>query len=433
MKKVLVVCYSFPPVGGAGVQRPVKFVKYLKEFGWEPVVVSVKNPSVPIFDTSLTKDIPIGMRIYKAKTLEPSYERKKGFGARYNKTTIGRLKELIRGVVSNFLLPDLQVLWWPGLIKALVVAIRSERPNCLFVTAPPFSSFVPVVVLARLFGVPAVLDYRDEWSFSRNTWENTSKGWFAVLVDRLLERFVVSRCAAFTAANKSYVDSLVKAYSRAAAGKGYVITNGFDEDDFRRSITFQAPTGDATKISFLYTGTIWAATSFKPVVAALGTLLREHPEFSKLFTLKIIGRVVETETCFFESGPVGANVELCGYLDHEKVIEELVSADVLLLTLSDLPGAEKIITGKAFEYMASGRHIFAIVPEGETKSLLCSNYNNVTIAHPANVQSIVDGFQTIFDNISCLRHKGGGDVSKFFRRNLTKNLAEVLNRVDQAR
>lgn len=428
MKKVLVISYSFPPVGGAGVQRPVKFVKYLRDYGWEPVVLSVANPSVPVKDYSLEKDIPVGVHVYRAKTFEPSYKVKQGFkggGA------LVSLKKMAKRLLSPLLLPDLQVLWWPGLIRVLFVAIKKEQPVCLFVSAPPFSSFIPVVVVGIFLRIPVVLDYRDEWTFSRKTLENSSKHWPAVWLDGVLERFVISQCTAFTAANKSYVDSLVDAYPRAAYGKGYVITNGYDDDDFQVPKKTRVSNQDNKKINLIYTGTVWAATSFQPFILALEILLRARPELLEIITLKIVGRVVGPEITYLETRPVSTMIELCGYLDHEKVIEELGSADVLLLTLSDLPGTEKIITGKVFEYMASGKHIFAIVPDGETKTLLCENYDNVTISHPANVQSILDGILEIVDNIADLRLKRGGDTSQFLRRNLTEKLAGIFNLVGQ--
>jgi glycosyltransferase involved in cell wall biosynthesis len=432
MKKVLIVSYNFPPVGGAGVQRPVKFVKYLRAFGWDPVVLTVANASVPVKDSSLEKDIPQGVCVCRSKTLEPCYAAKQRFKDRGEGRNIP-LKKTMKWLFSHLMLPDLQVLWWPGLIRTLITTITKERPSCLFVTAPPFSSFVPVVVLGRIFSIPVVLDYRDEWTFSRNTWENASKGWLPSLVDRLLERFVVSQCAAFTAANKSYVASLIKTYPRAAAGKGYVITNGFDDEDFKRLKTPRMPVRDYTKIIFLYTGTVWAATSFQPIVTALKDLLRVRPELAERITLRIIGRVIDAEARCFEGEPVGAMVKLCGYLDHEKVVDELGAADVLLLTLSDLPGAEKIITGKVFEYMAAGKHVLAIVPEGETKALLLENYDNCTIVNPGDVELIVAEILSIIENIVDLRIEKVGDVSRFSRRNLTKELASVFNSVDKKR
>jgi glycosyltransferase involved in cell wall biosynthesis len=427
MFTVLIVSYNFPPVGGAGVQRPVKFVKYLREYGWEPLVLTVANPSVPVIDKTLEKDIPAGVQILKATTYEPSYQQKQGFKNTQSNVS-GSLKKIFKKIIFQFLLPDLQVLWWPGLVMTLIKAIKTDRPDCLFVTAPPFSSFVPVVALGRIFGIPVVLDYRDEWSFSRNTWENSNKSWFASFVDSVMERFVISQCAAFTAANASYVDSLNKTYPHSTIGKGTVITNGYDDDDFE-IMDAGSTKKDDFKITLVYTGTVWAATSFQPIITALQSLLAKLPELETRISLKIVGRVVDNEALLFESNPIKKIVTLCGYLDHDRVIEELNSADVLLLTLSDLPGAEKIITGKAFEYMASGKHVFAIVPEGETKDLFCSNYDNVTIANPSDIPSIISGFKMIIEHIDDIRIKRGKATPQFLRRNLTAKLAEVFDTV----
>ena len=426
MKTVIVVSYNFPPVGGAGVQRPVKFVKYISKYGWKPVVVTVANPSVPVIDKSLENDIPIGVRIYKASTLEPSYEQKQGFTTTNNNAT-GRLKKYFKIIISRLLLPDLQVLWWPGLVWTLIFAIRKEHPACLFVTAPPFSSFIPVIVVGRLFGVPVVLDYRDEWTFSRNAWENASRGRLVTFIDTALELFVCSQCAAFTAANASYVASLNLSYPKSAIGKGHVITNGFDEEDFEVRIRPPLSVKANDKITFIYTGTVWAATSFKSLLAAFEKLLLKQPGLSENITLKIIGRVVDSEALCFENNAVSKIVELCGYIEHDRIFEEMYYSDVLLLTLSDLPGAEKIICGKAFEYMASGKHIFAVVPDGETKNVICANYDNATIANPSDVHSVLLGIMSIIENISLIRAKRGNDVSQFSRRELTADLVKVFD------
>lgn len=428
MNKILFISYNFPPVGGAGVQRPVKFVKYLRNYDWEPIVLTVANPSVPNIDKTLEKDIPFGVKIIKAKTYEPSYENKQEFGSSQHPVIAG-IKLILKKVIYQVLLPDLQMLWWPGLIRSLIKTIKKERPRCLYVTAPPFSSFVPVVMIGIIFGIPVVLDYRDEWSFSRNTWENSNKSWFASFIDKKLEGFVISQCAAFTAANSSYVSSLEKLYPQKTIGKGYVITNGYDDDDFQITAIHRIALRDHLKIAFAYTGTVWAATSFKYIILALNSILKEQSELALRVSLKIVGRIVDNEALLFDNDLMKKIVTLLGYLDHDRVIEELDSADVLLLTLSDLPGAEKIITGKAFEYMASGKHIFAIVPDGETKELLTNNYDNVTTANPSDIQSIINGFSMIINNIEEIRLKRGKKIPQFLRRNLTAKLANVFDLV----
>lgn len=431
MSKVLVVAYSFPPVGGAGVQRPVKFVKYLPSFDWTPVVLTVENPSVPLMDQGLTKDIPAGIRIYKARSLEPSYQAKQSFAGSTPDRAPGLLKRLVKRIVSGVLLPDLQVLWWPGLLRELWRVIRLEKPQCIYVTAPPFSSFLPVILVGKLLRVPVVLDYRDEWVFSRTSWENSSKSRLALWIDGLMERWAVKNCSAFVAATQSYVTNIGKHYGTDLLPKGRVITNGFDTDDF----SFDSTTQNANhgeRISIVYTGTVWKATSLEFFCQVIETLLTEQPQLRSKLHIKVFGRVVDSEKCYLQSGLVGEVTECHGYVDHEKVVLEMVGADLLLLTLSDLPGAERIMHGKVFEYMASGKHILAMIPDGEVKRLLMRDYGNTTIVvKPGDVPAAVSSLKDLLVNIDEIRAQKGNDVSAYQRKNLTGNLVEVLNSVTQ--
>lgn len=139
MKKVLMVSYALPPVGGAGVQRSTKFIKYLKHFGWEPIVLSVKNPSVPLYDPYLTADIPINTKIFRARTLEPRYKIKKILSERQDANRYVKAKaEITKWLRNRVMLPDPQVLWWPGLVLSLWKIIKKESIDCIFVSAPPF-------------------------------------------------------------------------------------------------------------------------------------------------------------------------------------------------------------------------------------------------------------------------------------------------------
>jgi len=426
MKKVAVIAYGFPPVGGAGVQRPAKFVKYLREFGWEPVILTVANPSVPVIDESLLDDLPGDITTYTARTLEPSYARKQGC-SQGGAGMVAALKNRIKRIISNCLLPDVQILWWPGLVIRLVELIKNEKPDCLFVTAPPFSSFIPVVFLGSWFNIPVVVDFRDEWSFSRATWENAAKHGLARMTDRFFERYSVSRCSDFTAANGSYVASLRKTYGECAAGKGCVITNGYDESDFNPSPPETAKS-DGAPVTIVYTGTVWTATSLKPFVTALCKVIDEDTGARECLRVKVYGRVVGAEQECFHYDSLNGVVSLFGYCDHQEITREIAHADILLLTLSDLPGAEKIITGKVFEYMATGKHIFGIVPDGETKNIITDNYSNFTVVHPLHTEEISRSLRSLMDSIHELRQRAGNDVSRFSRRKLTGKLAEVFER-----
>jgi hypothetical protein len=183
-KRVLVVTYNFPPVGGAGVQRVTKFVKYLPQFGWEPTVLTAENPSVPVLDDSLLADIPPQTAVIKARTLEPGYALKRivsasnteswnvtrsvSEGAKETQDVTPSLtlrvtlasvaKRALRGATNLLLQPDPQVLWNPQAIEVGLRVLSQQKHDAIFVTAPPFSSFLIGAELARRTGLPLVHD-----------------------------------------------------------------------------------------------------------------------------------------------------------------------------------------------------------------------------------------------------------------------------------
>ncbi|WP_136807953.1 glycosyltransferase [Desulfosediminicola flagellatus] len=426
MKNVLVVAYAFPPIGGGGVQRVTKFVKYLRDYSWEPMVLTVANPSVPVIDQAMLDEIPHGISIFRAGSIEPSYAKKKTRSV--SDPGIGiRLIKVLKNILSNILLPDVQILWWPGLIFKLIKIIRNEKPDCLFVTAPPFSTFIPVVAIGNIFKIPVVLDYRDEWSFSRSQLENASKNRFAKFLDQYLERYVVSKCDAITVATQSYLDSLVMLYP-VNASKVTVITNGYDEQDFICG-GFNDSSCNTSDITIIYSGTVWKATSLRTFCDALRLVFQNDDTTAAVLRLKIFGRVVDAELKYLEEFDSGKSIELLGYVEHKTLIEEFSSGDVLLLVLSDLPGANKIIAAKVFEYMATGKHIFAILPDGELKKLLSENYDNVTFAEAGNVDDIARKLLIISENIESIRKRKGVDISRFSRKELTGQLSKVFDQL----
>jgi len=367
------------------------------------------------------------VKIYKARTLEPSYSVKSSL-SRKEKDWLSQSLSLVKKLVTQLLLPDAQILWWPDLIFQLFRVIKKEKPDIVFVSAPPFSSFVPVVAVAHMYRLPCILDYRDEWLFTRDNWENSIKSSLAKKLDLVLERYVLKHCSRFVAANQSYIDSILDRYPLIPAHKGAVVTNGYDDDDFD-GVT-PAPL-EKDRITITYTGTLWKATSLGNFIIALDLFFNKY-KYSKNvpeLCINIFGRIVDDEKKYVDECSHKDNISIHGYCEHDKILNKIGSSDVLLLTLTDLPGSEKIITGKIFEYMATGKHILALLPDGETKRILTGNYNNATIVDPNEHDKICSALEYICMNIDNIRKAEHIDVSQFSRKKLTGKLADIFNSV----
>ncbi len=427
MRRVLIVSYNFPPVGGGGVQRAVKFIKYFNSLGWSADAVSAQNPSVPLVDESLLRELPIDCIVFRSKTLEPSYAVKASMkGSSDGKKSLkSRLVAIAKKCAGHVLLPDAQMLWWPHTFFLMNKLLKQRNHSVVFVSGPPFSTFVLVVLLSKMHQIPNVIDYRDEWSFSRDNWENAVKTPFAKWVDSWLENYVVKNASAITVASPYYELSLKERYP-AFSGKVRTITNGYDPTDFEGTDFFIEAHNAEDIITILYTGTVWRATSFQAFLDGVHSLANVSPGAVKRLCLRIVGRIVQEELAVIEQLKSLISVETVDYLPHKEIFKEMVSADLLLLTLSDLPGADKIIPGKTFEYLATPLPVFAIVPDGVTVDII-KNENNVFIASPGDTDSIKRILNVFLVNKPKKETRFG--IEKYSRPQLTRKLVDLFEQV----
>lgn len=429
MKKVLIISYTFPPVGGAGVQRVSKFVKYLPATGWAPTILTTSNASVPLIDRNLLKDIPDSVQVIRTKTLEPSYAVKSQVKELDKNTNIlGKIKILIRNIVKALLFPDAQILWWLHTSFALRKLLRTRDFEVIFVTGPPFSAILCTVFWGRFYKVPVVVDFRDEWSFSRQNWENSAKNKVSLWLDSQCEKWVISRAAAITVASPGYKLSFEKKYPELSKKNiCFFIPNGFDHEDYLgkedcvANLKFQFK----NKFILLYAGTLWKATSIKNVALAIESMLARNPKLAAKFQLRIVGRVVEEELEALNTLVDLGVAKVEGYLGHDDVITEMLSSDALLLTLSDLDGAEKIIPGKLFEYLATNLPILAVLPNGVCSNLL-AEINPDGICFPSNIDDISKHLENLIW-VKSDKFSSGESVNRYRRDFLTSELAAVFN------
>ena len=432
-QKVFIVSYFFPPVGGAGVQRVAKFVKYLPEAGWEPVVLTTSNPSVPLFDETLVAEIPAGTVIHRARTLEPDYGAKQAVSAASDQSVARNglkvfLKRMLRTLANFLLQPDPQVLWLPAAYREACRAIRGHRPDVIFSSAPPFSSLLLGAMLARKFQLPLVLDYRDEWDISNSVWENKRMGRFSLALQQRMQKYAVTSASAIIATTELSADAL-RAKLHKWGGKATVscIYNGYDAADF----TAPVPRAESDKLVLAYVGTLWNLTSIEPLVRAIRILSREYPELAGSLKIELAGRRTAEQNQLL-TGLQDTPVQLVihDYLSHPAALQLMRQADTLVLLLSNLDMARRVVPGKIFEYLATGNNILAITPQGEVWKLL-RDYQRAQCCEPADAAAIAE---LLAEQLRDFRSRGhlcheAQDALRYERRELTGQLAALLSQV----
>jgi glycosyltransferase involved in cell wall biosynthesis len=429
-RRVLLIAYQFPPVGGAGVQRAVKFVKYLPGFGWRATVLTVANPSVPVLDRSLAADVPAGTEVRRARTFEPGYALKAAVGAGGTISGArGAVKGMARRLANLALQPDPQVLWRPCAVREGMRALRDAPHAAIMATGPPFSSFLVAASLARRSGLPLLLDYRDEWGISNAYLENKHVGPVSRSIQGRMQAAVVRRAGALVATTEHSAAELRRV--RDASGSSArveCIYNGYDPDDFPDVAPAPA---DPDRYRLAYVGTLWNLTDVAPLVDAVLDLARRCPDLAARLDLTFAGRrTAEQDAHLGRLAAAPCRLTLHPYLDHAGAVALARSSDALCVLLSDLPDAGRVVPAKLFESMAARVPVLSIAPVGEVWDLL--------EGHPAAGRFVPGDVAGIADHLAAeIDRKARGDrpdlaaydASRFDRRRLTGQLAGLLDAI----
>ncbi len=435
-RRVLFVCYAFPPTGGGGVQRSVKFVKFLPQYGWLPTVLTAANPSVPIQDHDFDSDVNPALRVIRAQTWEPSYRVKKQVAYVASSRNIFKQTALaaIRRLGMHLLQPDPQILWNPQALRAAIGELNSQNYDAIYVTGPPFSSFLLGCKLKERFGIPLIVDFRDEWILASRYLENYQHAGRAARKQERMLASVLSSADAVIATTQASAEEL-RSRSRESKNSRSVscIYNGFDADDIARALEQSQPSSPTQRFRIVYTGTLWRLTDIRAFVSGILLLVDTQPELAARIELVIAGRCSPDQAAVLDRLETTCiDLQRLGYLPHSQALELAKSADALLLLLADEPGAERVVPAKLFEYLALNRPILSVGPVGETSSLLrtYSLTETISVDRPADIARwLVE--QLTDPNTD--RHKkrenrnGRGVFEKFSREKLTGELASILD------
>lgn len=422
MKKVLIITYYWPPSGGAGVQRWLKFAKYLPESGWQPVILTVdpEYASYPQRDESLLSEVDPNCLVYTTKSFELynlykliSGKKEVPYGGFANESKEGIFQKVSKFLRGNFLLPDPRKGWNSYALKKAAELIREFNIYTVITTSPPHSTQLIGLELKRKFNIRWIADLRDPWTdiYYYNQFNHTA---LASKIDKTYEQNVVENADLLVTVSEDVKRIFAEKSKLPIAAKTAVIPNGFDEDDFR--IT-DIP--KETRKIITYTGTISEAYDVDCLLEAL-CLLSEDLKTQLL--IRFVGKVPPTVEKKFRS--VGLELELVGYVDHSKSIEYLFRSDLLLLVIPKVKNNHGILTGKFFEYLASQKPILAIGPVDGDLAKIIQETSCGNLFDYADTEGMLRFIQ---DNLNKPGARSNSElVNQYSRKELSRKLVQFM-------
>lgn len=432
MKKVLIITYYWIPSGGAGVQRWVKFCKYLRETGWEPIIYTPSNPEYPSHDNSFERDIPQGVQVIKTPIWEPYNIYRFLTGKRGQKIQAGFISEnkkqswidkLSIRIRGNVLIPDPRVFWVRPSVNFLGRFLREHPVDAVVTTGPPHSMHLIGRKLKQLFPhLPWLADFRDPWT-NIDFYSELGLTRCADTLHHRLEKSVVQRVDAVVVVSSG----MLQEFSLLQPQRLQLIPNGFDEEDV--AVT-NIQTDDVFSISHI--GTLNAARNPAVLWKALSQLCYEDAQFSADLRIQLIGKVDFSVMESLQSHQLLKHTLKVDYVPHNEAIVKQKSSQVLLLLINQTANAKGILTGKFFEYLASGRPVLGIGPaDGDAANILKQTGVGVMVDYHD-----VETAKTEIRNWYALYRAGqlkliSTNIERYTRRKLTYELSNILNQITQ--
>jgi hypothetical protein len=417
MKRVLFLAYLFPPIANSGTQRPLKFVKYLSQYGWQPTVVTAAHPGGHRVDSGMLADIPADVRVVRVPMLNEwvgdAVCRATGgtaLGRRVADSISWRMRERFRR-------PDLYALWRPMARRAGLQLLRESHYDAIYATGFPWTTLLVALDLSKATGVPLVADFRDPW-VGEDLFRSERP---PVDEERPLERQVVEHAASVITVAPTMTKRMIAAYPELDPDKFGTIFNGFDPSDLG------APVPQAkTRFRIAFAGVWKEGYNPSPLYDVIEWLKRTTPAL-------LDG--VEVIAAGFEPGEAArrgleSHITEVGVLSHQDAVALMHSADVLFLTNGDGARQQLGLPGKMYEYLATGRPVLALThPDGDAGRIIRQVGGGVAIAQedPGQLLEVIK--KACLDRSLTTPPLNREALASFERPNLTKRLASLLDEV----
>lgn len=433
MKNLLVITYYFPPSGGPGVQRVLKHVKYLRQFGWNPIVFTVRDADYPAFDYSLMDEIPQDVKVIRSKIFEPyNFYRKltgkkpgepvdvniiKKEGAKL--TIKEHIIEFIRG---TFFIPDARIGWYFTSKTELNQIIKENKIDAIYSSSPPYTCSIIAKYAAKKLKVPWIAGFRDPWT----DFIQAPPRWFLPkMIDKKMEQQVFQTANFVEVAWLGIQKDALQKYPDLPSNKFIHIPNGFDSEDYPKITQIENKVFTLT-----YTGSMYGKRNPKALLEAIEILIKESKISQDDFELQFIGRFGEEVHQMMDHASFKKSIKKINYIPHNESIKKLLESDALLLIVDESKESEEIVPGKVYEYLGTYKPLLVIAPEQGAVAELIRETGAGLVAHQSNLQKIADNFYQLFslwkakNKIKTLNTEA---IKKYERKESARKLAELLN------
>lgn len=424
-KKVLIITYYWPPSGGSGVQRWLKFVKYLPQFGWQPFVFTPENPAFDTKDESLLKDVPPETEVLHFPIWEPYGLFNKlsgGKSGNMNANSAPKADSLFKKISiwirGNIFIPDPRVFWVRPSVSFLNDFLREQKIRTIITTGPPHSvHLIGLRLKKKNPSLKWISDFRDPWS----EWgflDTIKVGGLARRLHKSLERKVLQMADRVTTITPFYVRHFQRLGDRPVT----LLTNGYDADDFE-GFTLQRP----DKFVIRHMGIVNEKCNPVPFMEAVASLCKSNSELREAVQIDFVGQVNETFKAYVQQHPILKSVtRFTAPVPHKEVIKLYERSAVLLLILTGYKDAEGYMPGKLFEYSATGLPIIGVGPtEGDAANFFKESKLGTMIASDdsSSIQQLVMAHFTDWKNE---QKTIASPSTHYSRKAMTEKLTQLL-------
>lgn len=370
-RRVLIVSYFFPPMGGVGGFRALKLTKYLPRFGWEAAVLTTEVPAYYCYDPALEEEVPVGTSVVRSESWDPfrTYARLAG-GRRAERGGRGepgwlfsRLTRLAKAMNTWVFIPDNSVGWLPFAVRAGKRFLEREGADLILTISVPHTAHLVGRALHRATGVPWIADFRDDWVGNPDLVPPTA---IHRAFQSRLARSVLREADGVVAANDTVRDRLRAFAGDARPDRYETVHNGYDEEDFEGL----EPAAPDARFTLAFSGTFHRRLDPRPVFDGISRALSSGRIPRHDFRFFVAGAQQESLRALVRAAGIEGETLLAGFLPHREALRHVLAADLLLLLVSRTPGAEMFSTGKLYEYLRAGRPILVAAPEGEATRLV---------------------------------------------------------------